>query len=105
MKDKVSNKSETNLHLILEYIKIELLEILPQIKEASLKAKNKYSSDPVKLKSSLKKLQKTIDSVKFEVIKDKQDNSNKFESIKAFQKSIKSLSSSQPAHLQCILAH
>ena len=55
-KSAVKSENENNILLILEYVKIELLEILPQIKEASIKARKKYSEDPEKLKSSLKKL-------------------------------------------------
>lgn len=73
---------DANLLLILEYIKFQLMEILPEIKQATLKAKKKYASDPSKLKSSIKKLQKMIEQVKLDVIKERQSDPNNFESIK-----------------------
>lgn len=57
----------------LEYLKIELIQILPQIEEASRTANDQHIEDQKKLGKARKKLKKVIDNTKEDLIENRPD--------------------------------
>ena len=64
--------------VVLEYIKLELVTILPQILEASIDAIAKFKDDEKKLSQTRRKLLKIIQNCKEEVYSLHQDESLNF---------------------------
>ena len=66
----------------MEYLKLELISILPQILDASKKAISKHKNDPKKLLKAQKKLLKIVKESKYEIFEQHQ---NQFSTGKEYE--------------------